>query len=116
MQKLFSEFSPSSISDWKKKFLNDIKESTFESYIWQNENGFDIEPFYNSESLSHSYLPAFTHSNWDVCVNSSSSDSKTLNSELLNQLARGANSISINCSNINLIQALDGILLNYMLI
>jgi hypothetical protein len=37
MQKLFSEFSPSSISDWKKKFLNDIKESTFESYIWQNE-------------------------------------------------------------------------------
>ena len=114
MQKLFSEFSPSSISDWKNKFLNDIKESTFESYIWQNENGFDIEPFYNSESLSHSYLPAFTHSNWDVCVNSSSSDSKTLNSELLNQLARGANSISINCSNINLIQALDGILLNYI--
>ena len=114
MQKLFSEFSPSSISDWKNKFLNDIKESTFESYIWQNENGFDIEPFYNSESLSHSYLPAFTHSNWDVCVSSSSSDSKTLNSELLNQLARGANSISINCSNINLIQALDGILLNYI--
>ena len=114
MQKLFSEFSPSSISDWKKKFLNDIKESTFESYIWQNENGFDIEPFYNSESLSHTYLPAFTHSNWDVCVSSSSSDSKTLNSELLNQLARGANSISINCSNINLIQALDGILLNYI--
>ena len=114
MQKLFSEFSPSSISDWKKKFLNDIKESTFESYIWQNENGFDIEPFYNSESLSHSYLPAFTHSNWDVCVSSGSSDSKTLNSELLNQLARGANSISINCSNINLIQALDGILLNYI--
>lgn len=114
MQKLFSEFSPSSISDWKKKFLNDIKEPTFESYIWQNENGFDIEPFYNSESLSHTYLPAFTHSNWDVCVNSSSSDSKTLNSELLNQLARGANSISINCSNINLIQALDGILLNYI--
>ena len=114
MQKLFSEFSPSSISDWKNKFLNDIKESTFESYIWQNENGFDIEPFYNSESLSHTYLPAFTHSNWDVCVNSSSSDSKTLNSELLNQLARGANSISINCSNINLIQALDGILLNYI--
>ncbi len=114
MQKLFSEFSSSSISDWKNKFLNDIKESTFESYIWQNENGFDIEPFYNSESLSHSYLPAFTHSNWDVCVNSSSSDSKTLNSELLNQLARGANSISINCSNINLIQALDGILLNYI--
>lgn len=114
MQKLFSEFSPSSISDWKNKFLNDIKESTFESYIWQNENGFDIEPFYNLESLSHSYLPAFTHSNWDVCVSSSSSDSKTLNSELLNQLARGANSISINCSNINLIQALDGILLNYI--
>ena len=114
MQKLFSEFSSSSISDWKKKFLNDIKESTFESYIWQNENGFDIEPFYNSESLSHSYLPAFTHSNWDVCVSSSSSDSKALNSELLNQLARGANSISINCSNINLIQALDGILLNYI--
>ena len=114
MQKLFSEFSPSSISDWKNKFLNDIKESTFESYIWQNENGFDIEPFYNSESLSHSYLPAFTHSNWDVCVSSSSSDSKALNSELLNQLARGANSISINCSNINLIQALDGILLNYI--
>ena len=114
MQKLFSEFSPSSISDWKNKFLNDIKKSTFESYIWQNENGFDIEPFYNSESLSHSYLPAFTHSNWDVCVSSSSSDSKALNSELLNQLARGANSISINCSNINLIQALDGILLNYI--
>jgi len=114
MQKLFSEFSPSSISDWKKKFLNDIKESTFESYIWQNENGFDIEPFYNSESLSHTYLPAFTHSNWDVCVSSNSSDSKTLNSELLNQLARGANSISINCSNINLVQALDGILLNYI--
>ena len=114
MQKLFSEFSSSSISDWKIKFLNDLKESTFESYIWQNDNGFDIEPFYNSESLSHSYLPAFTHSNWDVCVNSSSSDSKTLNSELLNQLARGANSISINCSNINLIQALDGILLNYI--
>ncbi len=114
MQKLFSEFSPSSISDWKNKFLNDIKESTFESYIWQNENGFDIQPLYNSESLSHSYLPAFTHSNWDVCVSSGSSDSKTLNSQLLNQLARGANSISINCSNINLIQALDGILLNYI--
>ena len=68
MQKLFSNFPPTSALDWKNQLIKDLKGEPYENLIWQNENGISIEPFYTTEDLKQNYEPSFTHSNWDICV------------------------------------------------
>src|SRR5688500_10235419 len=94
MKALFSEFKPFSASEWKAQLLKDLKGEPYENLVWNNENGFKVEPFYTSESLKGEYEPAFTHSVWDICVHASG-DIKS-NSRLLQNLGRGATSISLS--------------------
>jgi len=95
MENLFSEFKPASAADWKNQLLKELKGEDYESLRWPNENGFTLEPFYNSEHLNHSYTPAFTHSDWYIGVNATGSDEKT-NAELLNALNCGAEAVSVS--------------------
>lgn len=114
MKHLFSEFKPSSANDWKNQITKDLKGEDYESLIWKNENGFDIEPFYNQENSKHSYEPAFTHSNWEICVNAKYKDAKHLNEHLLQSLAGGASAIGVNCHNLDLDKALQDVELEYI--
>lgn len=114
MQKIFSEFPPNTAADWKNQLMKDLKGEAYETLIWQNDNGFEVQPFYTAEDLKQTYEPAFTHANWDVCVQGKSFDSKELNKQLLGDLQRGANSISVHCAKHNLSTVLNGIQLNYI--
>jgi methylmalonyl-CoA mutase len=114
MQKLFSEFKPSTANDWKNQVIKDLKGEVFESLVWHNENGFDIQPFYTSEDLKQSYDPAFTHSHWEICTKVDSGTDKELNGRLLQNLNSGASSVSLPCANRDLNVVLNGIGLNYI--
>lgn len=114
MQKLFSNFSPTTALDWKNQLIKDLKGEPYENLVWHNENGFNIEPFYTQEDLKQNYEPAFTHSDWDICVHKTKLNSKQLNEQLIIDLSRGATSISIDCKDIDFEIALKDIQLNYI--
>jgi len=114
MQKLFTDFKPNTAEEWKNQLLKDLKGESYESLIWHNENGFDIQPFYTAEDLKQTYEPAFTHAQWEICVQGKSGDSKELNAQLLQQLNAGATSVSVNCTGLDLAVALKDIRLNYI--
>ncbi|MDP3555769.1 MAG: methylmalonyl-CoA mutase family protein [Bacteroidota bacterium] len=114
MQKLFTDFAPTTAADWKNQLIKDLKGEPYENLVWKNENGFDIQPFYTAESLTKNYEPAFTHSDWDVCSHEKNNNSKELNAQLLQDLNRGASSISINAEEIDFEIALKDIQLNFI--
>lgn len=114
MQKIFSEFPTTSAADWKNQLIKDLKGEPFESLVWHNENGFDVQPFYTAEDLKQTIEPAFTHADWEICVEGKTKNSATLNSEFLYNLQRGASSISLHCEGIDLEIALNGVQLNYI--
>ncbi|MDI1356060.1 MAG: methylmalonyl-CoA mutase family protein [bacterium] len=110
---MFSEFKSSSAADWKNQIIKDLKGEPYESLIWHNENGCDIQPFYTSEDLKQIYEPAFTHADWDICVNAVPGNTATnTNAFLLKNLNRGASSISLNTIGVDLDKALHNIQLN----
>ncbi len=114
MQKLFSEFPSTTANDWKNQLIKDLKGEPFENLIWENENGFTVQPFYTQEDLKQTYEPAFTHADWEICVHKENLSSKEINAELLKDLDRGASSVSLNCKGVDLEIALKGIQLNYI--
>ncbi len=114
MQKLFSEFPSTTAGDWKNQLIKDLKGESFENLIWENENGFSVQPFYTQEDLKQTYEPAFTHADWEICVHKENLSSKEINAELLKDLDRGASSISVNCKDVDFEIALKGIQLNYI--
>ncbi|MBL7921409.1 MAG: hypothetical protein JNJ40_13915 [Bacteroidia bacterium] len=114
MQKLFSEFPSTTASDWKNQLVKDLKGEPFENLVWDNENGFTIQPFYTQEDLKQTYDPAFTHADWEICVHKENLSSKEINAELLKDLGRGASSVSINCKDADFEIALKDVQLNYI--
>ncbi|MDX2173049.1 MAG: methylmalonyl-CoA mutase family protein [Bacteroidota bacterium] len=114
MKNLFSEFNPISAGEWKAQLIKDLKGDSYESLIWQNENGFSVKPFYTSEDLLTTYSPVFTHTDWDICVKTKEGDSKQINAQLLKDLNLGSTSISVNCDSINFELVLKDIQLNYI--
>src|SRR4051812_11756067 len=96
MKKLFSEFKPATAGDWKNQLVKDVKGEPYENLVWQNENGFSVQPFYTDEDLNQKYEPAFSHVDWEICVKGRSGDAKELNRWFIKQLNSGATSISIN--------------------
>ncbi len=114
MQQLFSEFKPNTAAEWKARIIKDLKGEAFESLVWKNENGIDILPFYTPEDLTEQYQPAFTHADWEICVNANRNDQKELNIQLLRQLNNGATAIALNCEGLDPAVALRDVALNFI--
>lgn len=114
MSKLFEEFKSVTAAEWKERLLKDLKGEPFENLVWKNENGFDVLPFYTAENLHTSYLPAFTHCDWQIGVNARAGDAAAVNAQLLRSLASGASSVSLHCGDLDLDIALAGVELNYI--
>jgi methylmalonyl-CoA mutase len=117
---LFNEFDGVTHQQWKEKIIADLKGKDFDSnLITTTEDGFDIQPIYNSETLannkSSSYHLANKNSDWEIREQISVSNIKKANQQALLALKGGANSIQFNGEintqeDFNLL--LDGIMIN----
>ncbi len=96
MQVLFNEFKPSTYAEWQQQISKDLKGEPFESLLWENENGFTIQPFYTAEQLSQVSSPSFTHSEWDICEHIVVSNEQQANKEALKALEGGASGLSFH--------------------
>lgn len=115
MQNIFSEFKPVSAAQWKEQLIKDLKGENYDDLIWHNENGFDVQPFYTAENLKHSYLPAFSHNDWEIGVHSTRANPGQINKQLLEDLNRGVTSVSIQSAVTNsLAEVLNGIQLQHI--
>src|SRR4051812_25742976 len=107
MLPLFPEFKPVTAADWKDQLVKDLKGESPDSLLWHNDNGFDILPFYSSDDLKNTYHPAFTHSDWEVCVKTKAEFAAENNKQLLLDLNRGATAFSttVDVSDLDLLLA-----------
>lgn len=96
MGKLFTDFSPVTVSEWKSQLEKDLKGLPYEELIWHNREGFDIKPYYTSEDLTKQYHPAFEHRDWSIATNSPEGDATAANAAILKSLAGGAGSIVVH--------------------
>src|SRR4051812_35152225 len=101
MKKLFAEFAPVSAGAWRAQLEKDLKGEPYDSLIWKNENGFDVQPFYTAEDLKTKYEPAFTHADWEICVKASGS-AQEVNKKLISALDSGASAIAVSLENTDL--------------
>lgn len=89
MQKLFTEFNPTTAAQWKEQLLKDLKLPDFDSLIWKTDSGIEIKPFYTKENLSSEKQPIFTHNDWNIGTIINVDDEKKANQTALNSLNRG---------------------------
>jgi len=108
--RLFEQFQPVSMEEWKAKIIADLKGADYEKkLVWQTGEGFGVDPVYNSENLdglshlvsvpgSFPYIrTGRTRSNeWDIRENISyRNDPREANRKILEALERGASSIGV---------------------
>jgi methylmalonyl-CoA mutase len=94
MQKLFSEFSPSTKNQWKEQVVKDLKGIDFNQLVWKTHNGFTVDPFYTAEDIQSPAGPLFSHSYWDMCEQITVTDEKEANERALKALQNGASGVS----------------------
>lgn len=97
---LFSEFPPVSKDEWEKQIKKDLKGEKYkEKLYWNTFEDFGALPFYRKEDLGQvnhqTSGPVKSPSSWQICEPVYGSDPKSANSEILNAIAGGANSVSL---------------------
>ncbi|NDK54667.1 methylmalonyl-CoA mutase subunit beta [Pontibacter fetidus] len=55
-QKLFSEFTPATATDWEERARKDLRDTPLEQLTWHTYEGIDIKPYYTRQDLDQ--LPA----------------------------------------------------------
>lgn len=93
MQKLFTEFTPTTSAQWKEQLVKDLKGIDYNTLVWHTNSGIDIQPFYTKESLSSNPKPLFTHTDWDICEHIVVTDEKKANAQALKALEGGASGL-----------------------
>jgi len=93
MKKLtLEEFPIASYEDWKKLALKELRDQPFESLIWKNENGFNLEPYYSSSSKQTQQLRA-KNDVWQICQTIKEKEIKAANKAALEVLNGGASAV-----------------------
>jgi methylmalonyl-CoA mutase len=90
----FKEFAHNGDYDaWKKLVMKELGDKPYETLIWQNENGFEVEPNYpEMKQVADVRRPA----SWEACQEIAGDDAKELNTRLLQSLMGGSNAIGID--------------------
>jgi methylmalonyl-CoA mutase len=105
--RLFADFQPVTVNEWKEKMLHDLKGLPYEKLIWKTNEGIDVKPFYTAEDLdSLSYLDSkpgeypylrgnqkYSNS-WEIRQDIRVDTFENANTVALNALNRGATSIA----------------------
>jgi methylmalonyl-CoA mutase len=89
----FKEFEPNGdYQTWKKLVMKELGDKPYETLIWQNENGFEIEPNYTEIThIADVKRPA----SWELCQEIGHPELKQLNHKLLQSLLGGSNAVGI---------------------
>ena len=98
---LFDDFDGVSHQQWKDKIIADLKGKDYnDNLIWQTEEGFKIEPIYNSDTIknntSKTYNLFSNQQTWEIREQIEVANIKEANSKALIALKGGANSIQFN--------------------
>lgn len=93
MQKLFSEFNPTTANQWKEQLAKDLKGVDFNQLVWHTNNNIDVNPFYTKEDLKETAVQVFNHSDWDICEHIMVFNEKEANAKALKALEGGASGI-----------------------
>ena len=107
-KKLFPEFSSVSTAEWEEKIKIDLKGADYErKLIWKTIEGFNVKPYYTREDLGglknmlqslpgeFPYLRGDKNdNNWLIRQDIYLSDVKKANSDALNAIKKGAESIA----------------------
>lgn len=93
MQKLFSEFQPTTSAQWKEQLIKDLKGIDYNTLVWKTNNGIEVQPFYTKENLKTNPVPLFSKTDWAICENVFVADAKTANNQALSALQNGASGL-----------------------
>jgi methylmalonyl-CoA mutase len=94
MQKLFTEFTPTTAAQWKEQLVKDLKGVDFDQLVWHTDNGFDIKPFYTAEDIKQEKAPLFSHSDWSIGTCITVEDEKKANAAALEALNGGVSCLT----------------------
>ncbi len=98
MKKLtLEEFPIADFDNWKKLALKELRDQPFESLIWKNENGFNLEPYYASSS-NHVQQLRTKKDVWQICQTIKEVDTKAANKAALQVLNGGASAVKFELS------------------
>lgn len=93
MQKLFTEFTPTTAAQWKEQLVKDLKGIDYNTLVWKSNSGIEVQPFYTKENLSSEHKPLFTHTDWDICEHIVVTDAVQANKQALKALEGGASGL-----------------------
>ncbi|MDR2131109.1 MAG: acyl-CoA mutase large subunit family protein [Odoribacteraceae bacterium] len=107
VQKLFTEFPPTSAQEWKEKVIADLKGADFDKkLVWRTNEGFNVQPMYRREELQgldhiNSFPGEFPYvrgnkkesNDWFVRQEIQVEDVASANRKALEVLNRGVNSL-----------------------
>lgn len=96
MEKLFSEFKPSTAQDWKQQIIKDLKGADFGKLVWHRADGLDVQPFYTAGD-GHPE-PVFTQAGWEISEEITVKNEKDANEKALRALNGGASSLHFKLS------------------
>lgn len=113
-QKLFADFPPVSTEDWESRIIEDLKGADYDKkLVWKTPEGIKIKPYYRAGQLTD--LPhigsqpgsyPFVRSNktvdnkWRICQDVDVSDLQEANRIALDAIAKGANALALDVSEV----------------
>jgi methylmalonyl-CoA mutase len=114
---LFGEFPSVDHAQWKAKVLEELQGTAFDSLVWQTPDGFDMEPWYNSEHAETVPEIPFTGTTnrWRICQLITVNDPQQANEQARQSLEHGADTLEFRlcehtqCNASNLSILLSGI-------
>lgn len=98
MQKLFTEFTATTASQWKEQLVKDLKGIDYDSLVWKTNSGIEIQPFYTNENINANTTPVFNTNDWAICEAIFVEDEKLANTQALNALQNGASGLVFHIS------------------
>lgn len=93
MEKLFAEFNGTTNQAWKEQIVKDLKGIDFNTLIWKNPNGIEVQPFYTAENQSEVLPPVISNSDWEICHSIFVSHEEEANTEALAALQKGCSGL-----------------------
>lgn len=123
---LFSEFPPVSTEEWEKVIKEDLKGADYsKKLIWQTAEGFQVKPYFRSEDLAgldfietnpgnFPFVRGYSNegkNDWEICQYIEAKNISEANTQALEAISRGANSVSFDVKDIATYEELN-ILLN----